>query len=67
VLKKKKVLRFSKIFGVGRQTSLPKTWKGTRKRKKNKSEAAADSLQDNVDTVELEFDTDDEVCFARID
>ena len=31
------VLRFSKLFGVGRQTSLPKTWKGTRKRKKNKT------------------------------
>jgi hypothetical protein len=31
------ILRFSKIFGVGRQSSLPKIWKGTRKRKKNKT------------------------------
>jgi hypothetical protein len=30
------VLRFSKLFGVGRATSLPKIWKGTRKRKKPK-------------------------------
>lgn len=28
------VLRFSKLFGVGRVTSLPKIWKGVRKRKK---------------------------------
>jgi hypothetical protein len=30
------VLRYSKLFGVGKQTSLPKIWRGTRKRKKPK-------------------------------
>lgn len=34
-----KVLRFSKLFGVGRTTSLPKIWKGTRKRKKQRSDS----------------------------
>ena len=30
------MLRFSKLFGVGRASSLPKLWRGTRKRKKPK-------------------------------
>lgn len=30
-------MRFSKLFGLGRATSLPKIWKGSRKRKKQKT------------------------------
>ena len=48
-------MRFSKLFGLGRATSLPKIWKGCRKRKKQKtastSTASANqplqSIQDN--------------------
>ena len=40
------VLRFSKLFGVGRVTSLPKIWKGTRKRrKKTKNDLDLDKSQ----------------------
>ena len=35
-------MRFSKLLGFGRVTSLPKVWKGTRKRKKSKQ---AESLE----------------------
>jgi len=39
-----KVLRFSRLLGFGRVTSLPKIWKGTRKRKKSKlSESTNDA------------------------
>lgn len=41
------VLRFSKLFGVGRATSLPKIWKGSRKRKKLKSELDKSSSNEN--------------------
>ena len=40
-----KVLRFSKLLGFGRVTSLPKTWKGTRKRKKQKGEPNGDQFE----------------------
>lgn len=41
------VLRFSKLFGVGRVTSLPKIWKGTRKRKKT---TRSDSINRSLST-----------------
>ena len=41
-----KVLRFSRLLGFGRITSLPKIWKGTRKRKKSKlSESTNDAAK----------------------
>ncbi len=44
--KLKKVLRFSRLLGFGRVTSLPKIWKGTRKRKKSKlSESANETTK----------------------
>merc|ERR1712127_363749 len=43
------ILRFSKLFGLGRATSLPKIWKGSRKRKKQKSE-----LKENNENVQKE-------------
>ncbi len=39
-----KVLRFSKLFGLGRATSLPKLWKGSRKRKKPKTSTSVQPL-----------------------
>ena len=50
------VLRFSKLFGLGRQTSLPKIWKGTRKRKKNKTngnDRSADVTMKEENSTEL--------------
>lgn len=44
-------MRFSKLFGVGRTTSLPKIWKGTRKRKKTRSDSINRSLSIANDTV----------------
>jgi hypothetical protein len=49
-------LRFSKIFGVGRQSSLPKTWKGTRKRRKNKSNNENDANAANTSTAHAAAD-----------
>lgn len=43
------VLRFSKLFGIGRTTSLPKIWKGTRKRKKKTSESVSNETFNNED------------------
>lgn len=48
-------MRFSKLFGLGRATSLPKIWKGSRKRKKQKTASTStapvnqplQSIQDN--------------------
>jgi hypothetical protein len=42
------VLRFSKLFGVGRSTSLPRIWRGTRKRKKKNSETDRSLSNDYV-------------------
>ena len=45
------VLRFSKLFGLGRVTSLPKIWKGTRKRKKTKTNATGNEKSDDVTNI----------------
>ena len=54
------VLRFSKLFGVGRTTCLPKIWRGTRKRRKAKTEQEKLGLKSEQDDVfrlfEGEFD-----------
>ncbi|RMZ95006.1 transcription initiation factor TFIID subunit 1 isoform X1 [Brachionus plicatilis] len=58
------VLRFSKLFGIGRTICLPKTWRGTRKRRKAKSEndksLTSDQKNDQDDVFQI-FESDFDV------
>ena len=53
-----KVLRFSKLLGFGRATSLPKVWKGTRKRKKTRPSESGGGQNDPSRTDSTSSNTD---------